>query len=470
MIAHRPALALPGRPAPHGPAHAAAPPRPMPHARPLPAGIPIDWMIVSLALLAIVLMNTIPMTLLAHLKIHYTTSGGSALEKFHPASYVFVLAFCLTLLRDGAPVREMDRMIAAAPLILLYAFSILLVVIQSIAFGRPVTGAFDAFLLPLVAFLVIVGLSPAQRRPLAWALQLLLLLNIALAYFEHVSGHRIVPLVTDNNPALVKEWRATALLGHPLSASGLVGAYVLALMFRPGLIPQPALRASVIVFSLGSLFVFGGRTSLVLVLIATGFLAARLAFRFARGTRVPLAFVIVAICGGFLLAAVGLTLFNVGFLDQMLLRFSSDNGSAWARVASMQLLMSLDWREILLGVDAVRLESLQRLLGIHVGIEDFWFASIAQYGLIVTIVLTIGLACFFAEVLRRTHPAARLLVAFLVVMAAGSITFSAKGVTLAQYVILMLLLLPRDRPARTPAAAPAGGRARLASPAHVRGS
>jgi hypothetical protein len=158
-----------------------------------------------------------------------------------------------------------------------------------------------------------------------------------------------------------------------------------------------------------------------------------------------------------------LVLFNAGFLDQMLLRFSSDNGSAWARVASIQLLMSLDWRELLLGVDSARLESLQGLFGIRVGIEDFWFACIAQYGLIVTIVLTIGLACFFAEVLRRSHAAARVHVVFLVVMAAGSITFSAKGVTLAQYVILMLLLLARDRTAGVLAAAPLHGSTRFAA-------
>jgi hypothetical protein len=422
----------------------------------------MDWAIVLLVLLAIVLMNAVPHTLLDHMKIHYVTSGGSPLEKFHPASYLFVLALCLTLLRDGAPVREVDRMIADAPLILLYAFSIALVVIQSIVFGRPVTGAFDAYVLPLIAFLVLAALSPAQQRPLVWTLHLVMLVNIGLAYFEHFTGHRIVPLV-GKNPALLAEWRATALLGHPLSASGLVGAYALALMLRPGLVPRATLRVGVILFSLGSLFVFGGRTSLVLVLMVIGALAARGALRFARGARVPLGLVIIGVCGAFLLAGGVLVLFNAGFLDQMLLRFSSDNGSAWARVASIQLLMSLDWHELLLGVDSARLESLQGLFGIRAGIEDFWFACIAQYGLIVTIGLTIGLAGFFVEVLRRSHAVARVHVVFLVVMAAGSITFSAKGVTLAQYVILMLLLLARDRPAHIPVAPPARGPARLAA-------
>jgi hypothetical protein len=146
-----------------------------------------------------------------------------------------------------------------------------------------------------------------------------------------------------------------------------------------------------------------------------------------------------------------------------LLRFSSDRGSAWARVASLHLLLSLDWQELLLGADPARVDSLQSLLGIQVGIENFWIACIAQYGIIHTVLLTIGLACFFTEVLRRSHPAARALALFLVVIAASSVSFSSKGVKLTQHLTLILLLLPRDQAARaSPARSSVVGAARLA--------
>jgi hypothetical protein len=408
-------------------------------------------------------MSTIPSTLLTYFKIHYVTTGGGVYEKFHPATYVFLLAFCLTLLRDGAPVRDMDRMISQAPLLLPYGFAIVLVLIQSIVLGRPVTSAVDTFTLPLVVFLIISSLSPRQKTPLVWAIHLLMLVNVALGYFEYVSGHRIVPLPAIDNPALMAEWRSTALFGHPLSASGLVGAYVLALIFRPRLVPSVELRVPLIVLCIGSLFVFGGRTALVLVMAGIGLLAAWTAIGFARGVRVPLPFVIVGICGVFLLAAGVLTLADMGFFDKMLLRFSSDKGSAWARVASLQLLMSLDWRELLLGTDPTRVESLQSLLGIHVGIEDFWIACIAQYGLIATVLLTIGLACFLVEVLRRSVPAARAHALFLVIMAASSVSFSSKGVILTQYMTLIFLLLSRDRLLHASARAIVGGRVPLAA-------
>jgi hypothetical protein len=445
-----------GAPAPYAPArvaarpHAPARPRPRAHA----AGVPVDLIVILLAALALVLMDAIPTTLLTLLKFHYVTTGGAFYEKFHPATYVFVLAFGAVLLRGRGPVAELVRMIAQAPLLLPYGFSILVVFLQSVVLGRPVTSAIDTFVLPILACLVVWSLAPAQRRPLAWTLHALMIVNVLLGYFEYLSGHRIVPLAV-GNLILTDEWRATALFGHPLHAAGLVGAYVLALMLRPGLCPSPMLRVPLIALCVGSLFVFGGRTALVMVLVAIALTGAWFAIRLLRGGRTRLPRVIAGTCATFLLAGVALALLGAGFLDKMLLRFTADNGSAWARVESLELLMSLDARELVFGSAAPYIDSLQSLYGIRVGIEDFWIACIAQYGLIATLLLTAGLACFFAEVLRRSHRAAVALVVFLVVIAASSLSFSAKGVMLTQYVLLMLLLLPRE-----PDAPPAQARVR----------
>jgi hypothetical protein len=278
-----------------------------------------------------------------------------------------------------------------------------------------------------------------------------MIVNILLGYFEHLTGNRIVPLAVGDQ-ILTDEWRATALFGHPLHAAGLVGAYALALLLRPSLCASPWLRVPLILLCIGSLFVFGGRTALVLVAFGIGVMAARAGLRLLRGARIPVPLAIAGICLAFAVAAAFVTLLAVGFLDQMLLRFTSDNGSAWARVESFNLLASLDARELLFGTAADRLDSLQSLFGIRIGIENFWFACIAQYGLIATALLTAGLACFFTEVLRRSRPAAAALVAFLVVIAASSLSFSAKGVMLTQYLTLILLLLGADPVARRPRA------------------
>jgi hypothetical protein len=429
------------------PARALGPPRGARHPQAFASGVPIDLIVILLACLALVLMNAIPTTLLTLLKIHYVSTGGAAYEKFHPATYVSVLAFCVLLLRGGGPVAELDRMISQAPLMLLYAFSILLVLIQSVVLGRPVTSAVDTFVLPILVCLVVWSLSVSQRRPLVWTLHVLMIVNIGLGYFEYLSGHRIVPLAVGDQ-ILTDEWRSTALFGHPLRAAGLVGAYTLALMLRPSLCRSLALRAPLILLCIGSLFVFGGRTALVMVLATVALLGAWAGFRLLRGARTPLPVVLAGICGTFLVAAAALTLYDVGFLDKMMLRFTADNGSAYARVEALNLLTSLDARDLIFGSEAPHIDSLQSLYGIRVGIEDFWIACIAQYGLIATVLLTIGLGCFFAELLRRSHRAATALMVFLVIIAASSVSFSAKSVMLAQYVLIILLLLAKDEAAR----------------------
>jgi hypothetical protein len=166
-----------------------------------------------------------------------------------------------------------------------------------------------------------------------------------------------------------------------------------------------------------------------------------------RGKRTPLPAAILAICVLFAAGAIIFAAFDLGIFDKMLLRFSSDKGSALARFATFNLLSHFDWHELILGPNPVRVNALQAQLGLNYGIENFWISSIVQFGLIHTVVLTIGLICFFVELLRRSDPAA------WVIIAASSVSFSSKNIQLAQFVILISVLLPRE-PRRIAAPAP----------------
>jgi hypothetical protein len=230
-----------------------------------------------------------------------------------------------------------------------------------------------------------------------------------------------------------------------LSASGLIGAYTLCLMLRPSLCPWAALRYAVILFCLASLTVFGGRTALLMVLAAIAVLALRDIFRLVLGARLSLSLIIVSICALSVVFAGVLTAIELGVVDKMILRFSSDNGSAWSRLAALHLLGSFDWRELILGPDPSHASSLQTIAGLQLGVENFWIACVVQYGIVHTVLLTIGLACFFAEILKRSHPAARVLLLFIIIVAASSVSFSSKNTNLAEFVMLIVVLLPRER-------------------------
>ncbi len=73
--------------------------------------------IAGLMMLAMIAIFTVSPAMLTSWKIHYLTTGGNVLEKFHPATYFALLAFFLLLVRNGDPVGEINRMFSEARLV-----------------------------------------------------------------------------------------------------------------------------------------------------------------------------------------------------------------------------------------------------------------------------------------------------------------------------------------------------------------
>jgi len=411
----------------------------------------IERLAAGLMLLAVTATFTLSSSVLTDWKIHYLTAGGNFYEKLHPATYFTLLAFGLLLLRSRGPVGEINRMFSESKLLLAYLLCWLFLLIQVFVLERPFTVIIDTFLLPILIAMVMWQLSSAQKRPLAWAIHLTILVNVVLGYYEYFSGHRLIPL-TLGDVVVVGEWRSAALLGHPLTASGIVGAYVLALVLRPAICPPLLVRLPLIALCLASLMAFGGRTSLVTVLAMIALVGGLGMLRLMQGKRTSLPAAILAICVLFATGAIIFAALDLGIFDKMLLRFSSDKGSALARFATFSLLSHFDWHELILGPNPVRVNALQSQLGLNYGIENFWISSIVQFGLVHTILMTIGLICFFVELLRRSHRAAWAIMVLVIIIAASSVSFSSKNIQLAQFVILISVLLPSE-PRR--AAAPA---------------
>ncbi len=405
----------------------------------------INLAIVGLLLLAVIATFTLSAAMLTNWKIHYLTAGGNFYEKLHPATYFTFLTFGLLLARNSDPVGEIDRMFSEAKLVIVYMLCWAFLLVQMFLLERPFTVIVDTFLLPVVLCLIIWQLTPSQRKPLVWTVHLTILLNVCVGYYEYFSGHRLIPL-TLGDVLVIGEWRSSAFLGHPLTASGLVGAYILALVLRPALCPPIMLRIPLIAFCLGSLMAFGGRTALVTVLFVMVLLAAVEVLLILRGKQVSLPMVMGTICLLFVVAASIFAAFDLGIFDKMLLRFSSDKGSALARVATFNLLSHFDWHELLMGPNPVRVNALQAQLGLNYGIENFWISCIVQFGIIHTALLTIGLIGFFIEILKRANPAAWAIVLLILVIAASSVSFSSKNIQLAQFIMIITLLLPKAAP------------------------
>jgi hypothetical protein len=405
-------------------------------------GIPIDSIAAGLTSVALVLLGTISPELMKVLHIHYISAGGAFFEKLHPATYLTCLALLLLMLRGRGVIGEIDRMISNSKLLLVYLFACALLLIQCLALDRPFTGVIDTFVLPLMLSLIVWNLAPRHRKPLIIALHLVVWINICIGFYEYFSGHPLVPITLGD--VVVNDWRSRALLGHPLTAAGVVAMYVMTLVLRPHQQSRSLWVMAALLVAVSSLMTFGGRTALISVIVVFAGCALVQCGRLICGERVRLPSVIAAICLTMLASAVISIVLSAGTFDSMIDRFSSDNGSAHARIATLHFLSQFDWKELLLGTEASRSTSLQTMMGLAYGIENFWVASIVQYGIIQTALITIGLACFFAEVLRRSAPGARVAVLFICIVAASSVSFSSKNITLGLYVALIVLLLPRE--------------------------
>nr|WP_283804948.1 VpsF family polysaccharide biosynthesis protein [Afipia felis] len=413
---------------------------------------------VGLMVLAIMALLGLSSSMLTNLKVHYVTSGGIFLEKVHVATYCVFAAFFLCLIRHGRPINDLLSSLANARLTLVLFLCWIALFFQIVALKRPFTTIIDSFLLPPMICLVVWQLTEQQRRVLAWAFHAGILLNVVLGYYEYFSGHRLIPL-TVGNIIVFGEWRSAALLGHPLTASGLIAAYVMALLVRPTILPT-VIRLPVMAFCFVSLMVFGGRTALMTALVVMGFLVGWKSFRFALGGRMSLLGIIAAMCIASLLVGAAFAALSSGIFDKMLLRFSSDNGSAMARFATLNLLHYLDWTELILGADPDRITGLQSQLGLNYGIENFWISCVAQFGLVHTILMSIGLFCFFIDLTRRSDRGVWAIYLLMLMIAASSVSFSSKNIQLAQFIALITLLLPKQwrliegRPVRRSGPAP----------------
>lgn len=333
------------------------------------SGVPIDWAVVALGTLAILAIGLVSPELLTALGIHYVRPGGSFYEKLHPATYLVLGTFVLLLMRSGDPIGEFDRIMSNTKLLFVHFFACGLLVFQCLVMSRPFTSVIDTFLLPVMLSLIVWSLTPAQRKPMVVAVHVAIWINIALGFYEYFSKHRLVPMWI-GNIVITGDWRSTALLGHPLSAAAVVAMYIIALALVPkAQTRSPLLGIPALAVATCSLMVFGGRIALAAVLLVYAGLVVGAAFRLVRGERFGLAAVIIVACGIMLVGAAITIALGTGAFDNMLERFSSDKGSAYARITTMHFLSLFDWNELLLGPIPSHTAALQSMMGLQAGIE-----------------------------------------------------------------------------------------------------
>ncbi|WP_026789951.1 VpsF family polysaccharide biosynthesis protein [Pleomorphomonas oryzae] len=380
-----------------------------------------------LAVLAVFLLSGQTLNLIG---IPYDATGGSALLKIHPASYISMLAFVAWIVTDGGLGSFLGRSWRESPGLLALFLAIGLLTFQVIFVQKmPISQVTDNFILTACLFVSLLRLRPDEMKRVALAVQAILVVNSFLGYAEVLGGFRLTPLYV-NGQELAWDWRATALLGHPLMNAMTTSVCLVSLALGAGPFRRGP-RLMLVLFHFGALFFFGGRTAIVLSAVSLTGVAAFWFARLMLGTRFPLTLAAIAILATTLLVVGVILAVDGGAIDRVIGRFMDDEGSAMARVAMLSIFRDMSWPEIWFGPDVAAVKAMMPRIGTPLAIESAYIGFVAYYGGFVTLFFLMGLAAFLAELVRRFGPPVLLPLGIYFLISTAVSSFSTKSLELA---------------------------------------
>jgi len=410
-----------------------------------PAGAGFTMLLMGIAALLI----GVSAQLLTASGLNYEEAGGSALEKIHPGTLVTVVTFVFAMLATGRPLAVVDRLLGEQRAVLLYVGAVLLLMAHAMLVVKlPFTAPIDTFLLPALLYLMLVDCPEGRARAIALVVHAGLIGNALLGLSEVTFSFRLVPFTAGGVP-IEDDWRATALLGHPLANASMTGAYVLALAAGGGRDLPRLLRPIAFAIAFLSLSAFGGRTALVLCIAMLALMVSKRVGQFLLGGRVGIAGLLAAIIAVPLIAVGLAVLASTGFFDRFAERFVDDLGSADTRIDMFALFKDLTWNDVLFGPDAAYIDTLRFRLGLEFGIESFWIAFILTYGVVVSVPVFAALIAFCCQIAWASRSSSWAVIGYFFLVASTSVSLSAKGTVFAVLVLMVMTLL-RKYPSRRP--------------------
>jgi hypothetical protein len=403
------------------------------------AGVVIDArpFAVGLTFLSILALFLLSGPMLNLLGVPYDAPGGSPLVKIHPASYLSMAALAAWIVTDGGPSAFCARTWHESPGLLVLFLAIGLLTFQVLAVQKtPISQVTDNFVLTACLFASLVRLGPRELKFLALIVQAVLVVNSLLGYAEVLGGFRLTPLSV-NGEVLAWDWRATALLGHPLMNAMATSICLVSLALGAGPFRQRT-RVLLVLFHFGGLFFFGGRTAIVLSAVALTAIVAFSGARLLLGRRFSLAVAAGVILALTLLIIGAFLAVDGGLIDRIIGRFMDDEGSAMARVAMLSIFRDMSWPEIWFGPNVAAVKAMLPRIGTPLAIESAYVGFVAFYGGFVTLFFLMGLAAFFVELVRRFGSPVLMPLGIYFVMSTAISSFSTKSLELALLTTLLV--------------------------------
>ena len=402
------------------------------------------------------------------LGLNYEGLSGSAASKIHPSTYLMVGLFGWVLLASGNSFGMLARFSHTRPAAMFLLVSALLMLVHIVVRGAPgMAGDIDTYVGAAIAVLLLSGASNKTLRQIEIAIHIIMFVNATMGLAEFLTNYRVFPYRFDG-AFFPTDFRSAALQGHPLVNATVTAFYVLALIGNARFSLNPRWRAPLIALQFAALVTFGGRSGLVIALVlGGGQMLVSLHGQLRKG-RIALPMAIVAVLLLTLTPLIASGLVASGFFDRLAERFTSDGGSAYARVLMFDLFDRISFGDLLIGPDAAYMDSIRRVAGLEWGIENPIIRTLLYQGLVMTALLTIAVVLFLVELAQNCRRGIALPMICFVLLINTSESIGGKTTILSKFAITLLCLYRRDADqafgiARPRAETIAGSSARVAS-------
>ena len=357
---------------------------------------------------------------------------GSIIQKIHPASYFGLISILIQCVFQRDKVIAIIRKYYGVWLLPLGATMV--AIYDALILAAPATGLVDTWVLPAMIFMLCAQLNSRERGALRNLTNIYFVTDALIGIFETATNHRFVPIffpspITGEYTYPI-EWRAGAILGHPLANAYLIGCFIL-MLFLDARVRPIGWRIVVIGICSVSMLAFGSRAAmgflgigLVLALIWAA-VRASVTGKIAKD-------LIIYLFGGVVCVLMALpVLLATGFADRFIDRFSVDHGSAAARTGILQLVANLSAGDLIRGIPRLELVALGQQFNIGSGVENFWLGFLLSYGLIGYALFMPGLFVFCRNITQATTATVTPILLYFFACCSTSVSLSSKSLMFA---------------------------------------
>lgn len=414
---------------------------------------------------SVLLLACLSDSALVYLGVDYVLPGGNPLEKIHPGTWLALMSICL-LAVTGSFEKLRRAAFIETPEILYFFISCIALSAFTVAFKSvPFSATIDTFFSAGFICLLIATLDAKQNWMLRRIIDGFMLFNSLLGMVEAGTNWRFIPFSVASmvlgQILYPYEWRASALLGHPLTNSYVTGAYALSLLVT-NRIPNIWLRLGLFLLHTMALFAFGSRAGAAFLGVAAVlYLGWHLTQALMTGW-------IKRSVGLYLMAFVPIVLVGAplvlasGFADRFLNRFVVDNGSAETRSYALDMVSSYSIGDLIFGPSGMEIAQMAQHYGTQFGIENFWLSFMLRFGVIGCVLFFPGLYLFCRGMYRRTNSGVAIVLVYFFACCTTSVSIASKSLSFMLVTAICMTCAYRPyvgvpAPSPTPVPAPSRG-------------